>query len=153
MEKLSNYIGGQWIEGRGDETELLSACDGTVIALSDTGGLDWSEAFEYGRKKGSALRQMTFHERGRCLKALALRLLEKKEAFYEISYHTGATRKDSWIDIEGGIGNLFVMSSKGRREMPNTPWYLDGKTEVLSRQGSFVGQHLYVPKEGDCPPH
>ena len=148
VEKLQNYITGQWIAGRGDGTELLSACDGTPVALSDTEGLDWGDIFDYGRKQGATLRKMTFHERGRCLKALALKLLEKKELFYEISYQTGATRKDSWIDIEGGIGNLFVMSSKGRREMPDTPWYLDGKVEGLSREGSFVGQHLYVPKEG-----
>ena len=148
MKKLKNYIEGQWFEGEGEGLELLSACDGTPIALSDTEGLEWSGIFEYGRKKGVALRKMTFHQRARCLKALALHLLNKKEFFYKISYQTGATRKDSWIDIEGGIGNLFVMSSKGRREMPDTPWYLDGKVERLSRQGSFVGQHLCVPKEG-----
>ena len=148
MEKLKNYVEGQWIEGCGTGVELSSAYDGTPIALSDTDGLNWGNIFEYGRKKGASLRAMTFHERGRCLKALALHLLEKKEIFYQISYQTGATRKDSWIDIEGGIGNLFVMSSKGRREMPDTPWYMDGKVEGLSRQGSFVGQHLCVPKEG-----
>ena len=148
MEKLKNYVGGRWVEGSGSGVELSSAYDGTPVALSDTQDLDWGDIFEYGRNKGAALRGMTFHQRGRCLKALALHLMEKKELFYQISYHTGATRKDSWIDIEGGIGNLFVMSSKGRREMPDTPWYLDGKVEGLSRQGTFVGQHLCVPREG-----
>ena len=148
MEKLKNYATGQWVEGTGEGTVLLSACDGTPVAISDTEGLEWGDIFEYGRQRGASLRRMTFHQRARRLKALALHLLDKKEAFYQISYHTGATRKDSWIDIEGGIGNLFVMSSKGRREMPDTPWYLDGKTEGLSRQGSFVGRHLCVPREG-----
>ncbi|MDG2246593.1 MAG: phenylacetic acid degradation bifunctional protein PaaZ, partial [Flavobacteriales bacterium] len=96
---------------------------------------------------GEALRKMTFHERGRMIKALALYLMEKKEAFYQTSWATGATRRDSWIDIEGGIGNLFAYSSL-RRQFPNETYYVDGETAPLSKGGTFVGHHIMVPKEG-----
>jgi oxepin-CoA hydrolase/3-oxo-5,6-dehydrosuberyl-CoA semialdehyde dehydrogenase len=90
---------------------------------------------------------MSFHERGRMLKALALHLMEKKDLFYEVSYATGATKMDSWVDIEGGIGNLFAYSSL-RRQFPNEPYYIDGETAPLSKGGSFIGHHIMTPKEG-----
>ena len=91
---------------------------------------------------------MTFHERGDMLKALAQYLMEHKKEFYGLSTQTGATRADSWIDIDGGISTLFVFSSKARREMPNDHVYLDGPPEQISRNGTFVGQHIYTPKLG-----
>ncbi|MCO4795047.1 MAG: phenylacetic acid degradation bifunctional protein PaaZ [Bacteriovoracaceae bacterium] len=147
--KLMNYVEGKWLEGKGDGTPLLNASTGEVVAHATSSGIDFGSVLHYARNCGNHnLRKLTFHDRGRMLKALALHLLEKKNEFYRISYLTGATKVDSWIDIEGGIGNLFVMSSKGRREMPDTPFYVDGSPEVLSKNGTFIGHHIYVPKEG-----
>jgi oxepin-CoA hydrolase/3-oxo-5,6-dehydrosuberyl-CoA semialdehyde dehydrogenase len=90
---------------------------------------------------------MTFQERGRMLKALALHLMDKKESYYALSALTGATRIDSWIDIEGGIGNLFANASL-RRQFPDLPYYVDGVAAPLSKNGSFIGHHIMVPKQG-----
>lgn len=147
--KLGNYVLGSWTEGQSSGKELLNAINGDVIANADSSGLNFGEILDYGRTTGGPkLRKMTFHERARALKALALHLMEKKKDFYKVSAATGATKVDSWIDIEGGIGNLFVMSSKGRRELPDQPYHVDGKAEILSKGGSFIGHHIYVPKEG-----
>jgi oxepin-CoA hydrolase / 3-oxo-5,6-dehydrosuberyl-CoA semialdehyde dehydrogenase len=149
MRELQHYLQGQWIHGSGKASELFDASTGEVVAQSKSGGLNFKEALHYGRTQGGAtLRKMTFHERARALKALALFLLERKETYYNVSTHTGATRVDSWIDIEGGIGNLFVYSSKGRRELPDLPYMIDGKSEGLSKGGTFIGQHICVPLEG-----
>ncbi len=146
--KLGNYITGKWIEGDGDGQELYNAVNGEVIAAATTKGLDFAAILNYGRTKGSpALRKMTFQERGRMLKALALHLLEKKEKFYAISYKTGATRADSWVDIEGGIGNLFSNASL-RRKLPDEIFALDGDNINLSKGGTFSAQHILLPKEG-----
>lgn len=147
--KLKNYVAGQWVEGQDAGTILLNAINGAEIAYASTKGIDFKSALEYGRRTGGpALRKMTFHERALMLKKLALFLSSKKEMFYEISAFTGATRTDSWIDIEGGIGNLFVYASKGRRELPDERFYVDGKAEMLSKKGTFLGHHIMVPKEG-----
>ncbi len=147
--KLLNYSEGQWFEGKGAGQKLHCASTGDVVAHASSEGLSFESMLDYGRKVGNKnLRALTFHERARRLKALALHLLSKKESFYKLSSFTGATKVDSWIDIEGGIGNLFVMSSKGRREMPNLPYYIDGKAEALSKNGTFIGHHIYVPKKG-----
>ncbi|MDE3182738.1 MAG: phenylacetic acid degradation bifunctional protein PaaZ [Bacteroidota bacterium] len=146
--KLGNYILGKWLEGDGTGQELYNAVNGDVIASATTKGLDFKSILEYGRKKGSpALRKMTFQERGRMLKALALHLLEHKEDFYSVSYKTGATRADSWVDIEGGIGNLFSNASL-RRKLPNEIFALDGENIGLSKGGTFAAQHILLPKEG-----
>lgn len=148
MYKLGNYITGQWIEGDGAGQELLNAVNGEVIATATTEGIDFEGALKYAREKGNtALRKMTFQERGRMLRALALHLMAQKEKFYTISYQTGATRIDSWIDIEGGIGNLFSNASL-RRKLPDDPFCLDGDPISLSKGGTFMGHHLLVPKEG-----
>ncbi len=148
MNKLGNYITGKWIEGDDTGQELYNAVNGEVIALATTKGFDFASILAYGREKGSlALRKMTFHQRGLMLKALALHLLEKKENFYPISYKTGATRADSWVDIEGGIGNLFSNASL-RRKLPNEIFALDGGNIGLSKGNTFAAQHLLLPKEG-----
>ncbi len=148
MKKLDNYIAGRWMQGDGDGQILFDAVTGTPIAAASSKGIDFEKAVEYARQKGNpALRKMTFQERGRMLKALALHLLNKKEIFYDISYKTGATRVDSWIDIEGGIGNLFSNASL-RRKLPDTPFCLDGDAINLSKENTFMGHHLLVPKEG-----
>jgi oxepin-CoA hydrolase / 3-oxo-5,6-dehydrosuberyl-CoA semialdehyde dehydrogenase len=151
--KCQSYASGQWVESLNLGKELLNASTGEVIGSADSTGVDFAGMLDYGRKVGNSnLRSLTFHERGRRLKALALHLLSKKEEFYKISYMTGATKIDSWIDIEGGIGNLFAMSSKARRELPDDVLCLDGATEMLSKEGSFIGQHIYRPKSG-CAIH
>jgi oxepin-CoA hydrolase/3-oxo-5,6-dehydrosuberyl-CoA semialdehyde dehydrogenase len=147
--KLKNYVLGKWTEGEGTGTSLFNAVTGELIAEATTKGIDFRSALEYGRRVGSPnLRKMTFHQRARMLKALALYLNERKDIFYQLSYATGATKSDSWVDIEGGIGNLFVYSSKGRRELPDEPFYVDGKPEMISKQGTFIGHHICVPLEG-----
>ena len=148
MVKLGNYVTGNWIEGDGDGQQLYDAVNGEIIANATTKGLDFDAILKYGRFKGSpALRKMTFQERGRMLKALALHLLTQKEKFYTISYKTGATRADSWVDIEGGIGNLFSNASL-RRKLPNEIFALDGDNIELSKGGTFAAQHMLLPKEG-----
>jgi oxepin-CoA hydrolase / 3-oxo-5,6-dehydrosuberyl-CoA semialdehyde dehydrogenase len=146
--KLGNYITGKWIEGDGDGQQLYNAVNGEIIATATTKGLDFASILDYGRKTGSpALRKMTFQERGRMLKALALHLLQHKEKFYKLSYKTGATRADSWVDIEGGIGNLFSNASL-RRKLPDEIFALDGENIGLSKGGTFAAQHILLPKEG-----
>jgi oxepin-CoA hydrolase/3-oxo-5,6-dehydrosuberyl-CoA semialdehyde dehydrogenase len=148
MQKLENFITGKWITGDGDGQVLYNAVNGDAVAAATTKGLDFAEMLDYGRKVGGpALRKMTFHERGRMLRTLALHLTGQKEKFYTISYKTGATRQDSWIDIEGGIGNLFANASL-RRKFPNETFCLDGEGHNLSKGGTFMGQHILVPKEG-----
>ena len=147
MQRFQNYILGKWVDGQGVETPLYNAITGAQIGEVSSAGIDFSEVLTYGRKKGHALRKMTFQERGRMLKALALFLLERKSKYYEISALTGATKVDSWIDIEGGIGNLFANASL-RRQFPDLPYYVDGVSAPLSKNGTFIGHHIMVPKEG-----
>ncbi|MCZ2458241.1 MAG: phenylacetic acid degradation bifunctional protein PaaZ [Chitinophagales bacterium] len=148
MKKLENYIEGKWVAGDGEGRALFDAVTGEPVAAASTEGLDFGAILDYGRKVGNpALRKMTFHERGRMLRTLAVYLIERKENFYRISYHTGATRSDSWIDIEGGIGNLFVNSSL-RRKFPDLPYCTDGDPVAISKAGNFIGHHIMVPKEG-----
>lgn len=145
---VQSYALGQWFTGEGGE-EIHHAITGEPMARVSSRGLDFAAMLDYGRRAGGpALRKLTFHERALKLKALAQYLLERKEQHYEISKATGATRSDCWIDIEGGIGTLFTYSSKGRRELPNETFLVDGATEMLSKQGSFVGLHICTPIEG-----
>ena len=148
MNKLGNYITGRWITGDGDGQVLYDAVTGDDIAIASTEGLDFASILDYGRRVGNpALRRMTFHERGRMLRALAVYLNERKEKFYQVSYKTGATKADSWIDIEGGFGNLFSNASL-RRKFPDLPYCTDGDPVTLSKAGTFMGHHILVPKEG-----
>ena len=136
------------MEGDGDGQLLFNAVTGTPIASATTKGIDFAGAVSYARTIGNpALRKMTFQERGRMLRALAVHLLEKKDIFYKISYQTGATKIDSWIDIEGGIGNLFSNASL-RRKLPDETFTLDGDPINLGKQNTFMGHHILVPKEG-----
>lgn len=145
---LENYALGRWISGTGEGQALYNAIDGREVGRASSDGLDFQAMLVYGREVGSpALSKMTFQERGRMLKALALHLMSKKEAFYQVSWATGATRADSWIDIEGGIGNLFAYSSL-RKQFPDLPYCIDGEHAPLSKGGSFIGHHIMVPKEG-----
>lgn len=148
MQKLQNYAAGKWVEGTGKATTLYNSITGEAIYEADSSGLDFTIMLDYARKVGGpALRKMTFPERGRMLKALAMFLNSKKEEFYKVSWATGATRIDSWIDIEGGIGNLFAYASL-RRQFPDETYYVDGEAAKLSKNGTFIGHHICVPKEG-----
>jgi oxepin-CoA hydrolase / 3-oxo-5,6-dehydrosuberyl-CoA semialdehyde dehydrogenase len=148
MKKTGNFIGGQWIEGDGDGQLLYHAVTGEAIGTATSKGIDFGAAMHYARTIGNpALRKMTFHERGRMLKALALHLQQHLPKFYEVSYQTGATKADSWVDIEGGIGNLFANASL-RRKLPDDVLCIDGESHNLGKQNSFMGTHVLVPKEG-----
>ena len=148
MNKLGNYITGQWITGDGDGQRLYNAVNGEPIVSATSKGLDLKSMVEYARTIGNpALRKMTFHQRGNMLKALALHLRDHLNKFYTISYQTGATKADSWVDIEGGIGNLFANASL-RRKLPDETFCIDGESHNLSKSNSFMGTHILVPKEG-----
>lgn len=147
--RLESYVEGRWHTGSGAAAVLADASTGAPIAEASSGGVDFAAVLAYARSRGGpALRAMSFHERAAALKALAKRLLDFKPELYELSYATGATRNDSWIDIDGGIGTVFAFAGKGARELPNGRVYLDGAVESLSKSGGFVGQHIYVPREG-----
>jgi oxepin-CoA hydrolase/3-oxo-5,6-dehydrosuberyl-CoA semialdehyde dehydrogenase len=148
MYKLENYISGKWVTGDGEGQILYNAVSGDAIAAASTKGLDFGAITDYARRVGNlALRKMTFHARGNMLKALALHLRNHLEKFYAISYQTGATKADSWVDIEGGIGNLFANASL-RRKFPDEVFCIDGESHNLSKSNTFMGTHILVPKEG-----
>ena len=146
---LQNFAEGKWVSGSGGLAELRSAIDGEVVALTSSQGLDFAAMLKHAREEGGpALRALTFHQRALMLKALADALTAKKEALYELSYNTGATKADSWIDIDGGIGTFAVYQGKGRRELPNERILIDGNIEALSRNGTFQGLHVFTSLQG-----
>jgi oxepin-CoA hydrolase/3-oxo-5,6-dehydrosuberyl-CoA semialdehyde dehydrogenase len=148
IKKLSNYAQGQWIEGIGEGQILFNAVTGNPIASASSKGIDFKGMANYARQVGNpALRKMTFHARGNMLKALAIHLRTKLDVFYAISYQTGATKADSWVDIEGGIGNIFANASL-RRKFPNETFCIDGESHNLSKNSTFMGTHILVPKDG-----
>jgi oxepin-CoA hydrolase/3-oxo-5,6-dehydrosuberyl-CoA semialdehyde dehydrogenase len=148
-QQLLNYERDRWVAGQDGLMELPSAIDGSPVAIAGSGGLDFGGMLRHAREVGGPmLRKMTFHERARMLKGLGLAIMARKEELYELSFQTGATRKDGWIDIEGGAGTLFSFSSKGRRELPDAHVLLDGALEPLSKAGTFVGQHIYTSLQG-----
>jgi len=148
MTKLGNYITGNWVNGDGDGQLLYNAVTAEVIGAASTKGLDFKAIAEYARTVGNpGLRSMTFHARGNMLKALALHLRQHLDKFYAISYQSGATKADSWVDIEGGIGNLFANASL-RRKFPDQVFCIDGESHNLSKHNTFMGVHILTPKEG-----
>ena len=147
--QLLNYERDRWIAGDGNLSDINSAIDGSLVARTGSSGLDFGAMLRHAREVGGpALRQMTFHERARMLKSLGLAVMEAKEQLYALNSATGATRKDGWIDIEGGALTLLSFSSKGRRDLPDAHVLLDGQLEQLSKGGSFVGQHIYTTMQG-----
>src|SRR5215467_3308692 len=147
--QLENFVMGEWVPGSGKMAELYHAVTGAKIAETSTGGVNFGAMVDYAKRVGGpALRKMTFHERALMLKAMAQYLMARKDEFYLVSAATGATKQDSWVDIEGGIGTFFAYASRGRREFPNERFYIDGATEGLSKSGTFVGRHICVPLEG-----
>lgn len=143
------YVKGEWWTPEGEGTPILDAATGEAVARVSTDGLDVAGAFEYARSVGQkSLGVLTFHQRAVLLKELAIVLNERKQELYGLSTHTGATKSDSWIDIDGGIGVLFTYSGRGRRELPNSTVQLDGPLEVLSKDGSFLGRHIRTTLPG-----
>jgi len=146
--KLHNYLQGAWVPHEGDGVPQYDAVTGELIATCGSEGLDYAAMMAYARRVGGpALRRMTFQQRGLMLKKLALHLHGLRKSYYPLSYRTGATKGDSWIDIDGGIGTLFAYASL-RRKFPDKPYYVDGEAVSLSKGGTFIGHHIMVPKQG-----
>lgn len=147
--QLGNYALGEWVLGTGRTASLVHAVTGEVIGEASSGGLDFAAMADYARTVGGpAMRRLTFHQRALMLKEMAVYLMERKETFYALSAATGATRSDSWVDIDGGIATFFAYSSRGRREFPNETFHVEGPAEALSKGGNFMGRHICVPLEG-----
>ncbi|CUI00223.1 phenylacetic acid degradation bifunctional protein PaaZ [Leisingera aquaemixtae] len=147
--EISSFAAGQWVAPGAGARNIASAITGEVIASAGNDALDVQAMLDYARTVGGpTLRKLTFHDRARMLKALAGHLNQHKQALYDLSFNTGATQSDHMIDIDGGIGTMFVFASKGRREMPDGHVYLDGEVEQLSRNGTFLGQHICTPLRG-----
>ncbi|GAC67423.1 phenylacetic acid degradation bifunctional protein PaaZ [Gordonia soli] len=146
---LESYAQGAWFTAEDAGTPLASAVDGSEVARISSAGLDVAGMVDHARQVGGpALRALTFHERAALLKQLGLTLMAGKDEFYELSASTGATARDSAVDIDGGIGTVLSYASKARRELPNDSVYLDGAVEQLGKQGTFLGQHIYTPRHG-----
>lgn len=146
---LQNYALDEWKIATGDLSEISSAINGEPVALTGSQGLNFGNMLHHARTVGGpALRKMTFHERAFMIKALANAIMARKEELYALSTSTGATRTDSWIDIEGGAGTLFTTSSKGRRELPDDTILIDGAMEPIGKRGTFIGQHVYTSLQG-----
>lgn len=149
MRDISSFAMEKWIAPGKDASSVDCAITGEPFGRIGGGAVDTVAMLDYARKFGGpALRAMNFHQRAKMLKALAVHLGEHKQELYDLSFHTGATQKDHLIDIDGGIGTLFVFASKGRRELPEAQVYVDGDVEQLSRHGSFLGQHICTPLHG-----
>ncbi|MBS1833954.1 MAG: phenylacetic acid degradation bifunctional protein PaaZ [Acidobacteria bacterium] len=148
VRAVESFAEGKWHAPTGDVQEVRSAVTGEVVAETGSDGLDFAAMLAFARARGGALRKLTFHERAAILKALAQAIMARKEELYDLSFASGATRADSWIDIEGGAGTLFAYSSKGRRELPNQRLLIDGDAEILGKTGTFIGQHVYTSLQG-----
>ncbi len=147
--KSNSYVYGNWVEGQAEGAQVRNAVSGETVCHVTSDGVDFKKVVEYAREEGgNALGKLTIHERAMLLKQLGLHLLSKKEDFYKISAWTGATRSDSWVDIEGGIGTMLSYSSMARRELGNETFIVEGDTEKLSANGTFVGRHILTPKKG-----
>lgn len=146
--KIQSYVNGQWVSGDGRAQQCLNAINDEVIGEINSLTSGFDALLDYGRNAGPALRQLTIHQRAEMIKALAKYLLDRKEEFYRISYLTGATKADSWVDIEGGIGTMFSYSGIARRELNNDTFIVEGPVEPLSKNGTFVGRHILTSKEG-----
>ncbi|WP_300032882.1 phenylacetic acid degradation bifunctional protein PaaZ [uncultured Roseobacter sp.] len=149
LTEVHSFAAGQWIAPGAGARTIASAITGMPICTAGNDALDTDAMLDWARASGGpALRTMTFHDRARMVKALALFLREHRQILYDLSFDTGATQKDHLIDIDGGIGTMLVFASKARREMPDGHVYIDGATEQLSRSGQFMGQHIAVPLRG-----
>jgi oxepin-CoA hydrolase/3-oxo-5,6-dehydrosuberyl-CoA semialdehyde dehydrogenase len=148
VSTLQSLIGGRWL-GAEAHMPLHSALDNKLVFHTHAEKIDFDEAVTHARKTGvPALMKLDFQQRAQRLKALALYLMERKEALYEISHLTGATRPDSWVDVEGGIGTLFAYAGMASRELPSSNVLHEGPAMVLGKRGGFAGTHILVPRGG-----
>jgi oxepin-CoA hydrolase / 3-oxo-5,6-dehydrosuberyl-CoA semialdehyde dehydrogenase len=149
VRTLGSYVCGAWVEPGGDGTPIVDAVTGQRLAVSSTDGIDMGAAVAYAREVGGpALRELTFHRRAAMLKELLGAIAAHKDELYALSHTTGATGKDAWVDVDGGMGVLATYSSLGRRLLPDRHVWLDGDPQPLSRDGSFLGVHVQTPREG-----
>ena len=149
IQDIQSFVKGAWVQSNDSARPINSAVTGEMIARAGNDTLDFVGMLDFAKSVGGPnLRKLSFHARARMLKAVAQSLVTQKQALYDISYSTGATQKDHLIDIDGGIGTLFAYSAMARREMPDTDIYLDGKVERLSRNGTFLGQHVCISLPG-----
>jgi oxepin-CoA hydrolase/3-oxo-5,6-dehydrosuberyl-CoA semialdehyde dehydrogenase len=147
--QLQSYVADRWVAPTGNLASIASAVSGDTVAAIGTTVTDFAAMLAHARNVGGpALRAMTFPQRAKMLKALADAIMANKDALYALSYETGATKSDSWVDIEGGAGTLFAYASKGRRELPNDTILVDGLVEPLSKRGTFVGEHVLTSLQG-----
>lgn len=147
--KLDSFIRGRWSSAQGDLIDIASAVSGEIVARATSGGLDMREALAYARDTGGGnLRKLTFHQRADLLKRLGQSIAERKDQLYDLSLLAGCTRHDAMIDVDGGIGALMVYAGKGRRELPNAKFLMDGAIEPLGKAGTFAGQHIVTPLRG-----
>jgi oxepin-CoA hydrolase/3-oxo-5,6-dehydrosuberyl-CoA semialdehyde dehydrogenase len=147
--KLRSFVRSKWVDQAADWIAARSAVTGETVALVPSGGIDMRDPIEYGRSVGGPnLRALSFHQRADLLKKIGQFLTEQKDELYRLSLSTGATKSDGMIDIDGGIGTLFVYASKGKRELPNAKFLIDGAFEGLGKGGTFGGQHILVPRWG-----
>ncbi|KQR86426.1 phenylacetic acid degradation bifunctional protein PaaZ [Microbacterium sp. Leaf179] len=151
MTFLPSYVKGAWwtpVEDP-DAAVVRDASTGDEVVRVSTKGLDLAGAVAFARREGQrSLGALTFHQRAMVLKNLAIALNERREELYALSMRSGSTRRDSLSDIDGGIGVLFTFSSKARRELPAGTVVLDGPVEPLSKDGSFLGRHVYTRLPG-----
>jgi oxepin-CoA hydrolase/3-oxo-5,6-dehydrosuberyl-CoA semialdehyde dehydrogenase len=146
---LQSLVLDRWVEPASGLVDIQGAVDGRIIARASSAGLDFAAIAAYAREVGGpALRQLSFHKRADRLRALAAYLAERKEPLYKLAGDTGATRRDNAIDIEGGIGTLSAYASRGRRDLPDAKFVVEGEVESLSKGGGFVGQHILSPLQG-----
>jgi oxepin-CoA hydrolase/3-oxo-5,6-dehydrosuberyl-CoA semialdehyde dehydrogenase len=145
---MESYAAGRWRPMQDEGTPVLDATTGAIVARISAQPVPAAEALSYARAHGADLRELSFHERAGLLKQLGSHLMERKDELYDVSYATGATLRDSAIDVDGGFGTLLSYASKGRRELPNGTVHVDGPVEPLGRSGSFVAQHIYSPLRG-----
>ncbi len=146
---LENFVADRWVAGNSALRTIPSAVTGQPVAQTSSDGIDFKKMLDHARSVGGpALRELTFHDRAYILKDLGKAIMARKEELYELNFSTGATRKDGWVDIEGGAGTLFSMSSQGRRHLPDDKVLVDGPSEQISREGTFMGQHIYTSMQG-----
>jgi oxepin-CoA hydrolase/3-oxo-5,6-dehydrosuberyl-CoA semialdehyde dehydrogenase len=149
VQKVQSFVQGHWVDPGSGARTIAHAITGDVIAEAGSGTLDFGGMIDFAKAKGgAALRAMSFHQRADMLKTLALYLNEHKDVLYDVSFATGATATDHLVDVDGGIGTLFVYASKGKKELPDSDLLLDGGREQFGKEGVFLGQHVYTSKPG-----
>jgi oxepin-CoA hydrolase/3-oxo-5,6-dehydrosuberyl-CoA semialdehyde dehydrogenase len=146
---LQSLVCDRWVTPENGLVEIPSAIDGRAVARASSAGLDFEAIVAHARGVGGPnLRKLSFHQRADMLKALGAYLTERKEQLYALAADTGANRRDNAIDIDGGLVTLAAFASRGRRELPDTPFITEGEVEGLSKRGSFVSQHILTPRRG-----